>query len=157
MLTDKSEEPDVKFEQSNNMEKEIFSKSVDNKIKVVSPNSSVYEDVTNGMHLPEQMSFEGMHPYIVFKGYTAKRKDEISLPLGTTVYILAEKIQRKYVAAVTSLGQEFDRGWVPYFCLQLKDEAVDVRSMEGIKSTITSIVVIIFINHHSPLMQLDKK
>lgn len=76
-------------------------------------------------------SFEENVPYIVYKGYTAKQKDEISLPLGTEVFILEEKDERKHVAALNNAGQEFDRGWVPSFCLLLKEDAVDTTSIDG--------------------------
>lgn len=69
--------------------------------------------------------------YVISKGYTAKRKDEIFLPLGTVVGVLDTKDNRSYVVAFTKNGRELDRGWVPSFCLQLKEEAVEITSKEG--------------------------
>ena len=73
--------------------------------------------------------------YIISKGYTAKRKDEIFLPLGTVVGELDKKDNRSYVVAFTKNGEELDRGWVPSFCLQLREEATEITSKEGLLLT----------------------
>ena len=70
--------------------------------------------------------------YVVSKSYTAKRKDEIFLPLGTEVGVADKKDNRSFVIAHAKDGQELDRGWVPSFALQLKEEAVEITSKEGL-------------------------
>ena len=68
-------------------------------------------------------SFNNQLKYIIAQGYTAKKKDELNLPLGSEVFVLEEKGERSYVAAMSKHGQELDRGWVPTFSLQKKEDA----------------------------------
>ena len=65
-------------------------------------------------------------------GYTAKRKDEVHLPLGTEVTVIQRNNDRSYVVAFTKQNTELDRGWLPSYCLTLKAEATDINSKEGI-------------------------
>lgn len=76
--------------------------------------------------------FKDKPQYIVSKGYTAKKKDEIHLPLGSEVCILDTKNDRSFVVVLDKSGQELDRGWIPTFCLQRKEDAVYITSKEGI-------------------------
>ena len=70
--------------------------------------------------------------YVVCRGYTAKQKDEVPLPIGTEVCVLDKKDSRSFVVALSKHGQEFDRGWLPSFCLQLKKDAIDISSEQGV-------------------------
>ena len=69
--------------------------------------------------------------FICTTGYTAKRKDEVHLPLGTEVTVIQKKNDRSYVVAFTKQNTELDRGWLPSYCLTLKTEATDINSKEG--------------------------
>ena len=73
--------------------------------------------------------------YVISKGYTAKRKDEIHLPLGTQVAVVQREHDRSYVVAFTKQNMELDRGWLPTYCLTLKEEAVEITSKEGMLLT----------------------
>ena len=55
-------------------------------------NNNVESDYTNGdMNGYHDKDFTNKAQHIVSKGYTAKRKDEIPLPIGTDVCVLDEK------------------------------------------------------------------
>jgi len=74
--------------------------------------------------------------YVISKGYTAKRNDEIHLPLGTEMAVVQRQHDRSYVVAFTKQNMELDRGWLPTYCLTLKEEAVEITSKEGIFNVI---------------------
>lgn len=80
----------------------------------------------------EAINIDDKPRFLVTKGYNAKRKDEIQLPLGSEVCLCEEVAGRSFVVALSKHGKELDRGWVPTFCLQRKEDAVDIQSKEGI-------------------------
>ena len=94
----------------------------------------VYKLLNSFLSINEYMCIsKNMSPTIT--GYTAKRKDEVHLPLGTEITVTQKKNDRSYVVAFTKKNTELDRGWLPSYCLTLKTEATDINSKEGITLT----------------------